>query len=379
MDASHLLDACLSAGIDFFTGVPDSQLRGLCDELYARWGAAGKNHIVAHNEGGAVGLCAGHYLATRRPALCYMQNSGLGNAVNPLASLMDPQVYALPCLLVVGWRGEPGVHDEPQHVRQGRITPGQLELLEIPYFILSAETTEAEFDSAFRGLLGELAAGRCAALLVRKGALVSQARPAYGNAFSLRREAAAEFLLSRAGEADIFVSTTGKLSRELFEIRERLGSGHARDFLTVGSMGHASMIALGIAREKPDRRVWCLDGDGALLMHLGALEVIGQASPANLTHVVFNNGAHETVGGMPVCSARPEICRLALTAGYTAAEAAGTEAEMDRALAALSGRKGPCLLEIRCACGARKDLGRPTTTPVQNRDAFMDFLDSGRA
>ncbi len=377
MNASVLLDACLSAGIDFFTGVPDSRLKGLCDELYSRWGASGQNHIVAHNEGGAVGLCAGHYLATGRPALCYMQNSGLGNAVNPLASLMDPLVYGLPCLLVIGWRGEPGIHDEPQHARQGLITPDLLKTLDIPFTVLSDETTPAEFDSAFQSLLSHLGNGRCAAFLVRKGGLVSSAKPAYGNAFSLSRESAAEHLLSLTEERDIIVSTTGKLSREIFEIRERHDAGHGRDFLTVGSMGHASMIALGIAREKTDRRVWCLDGDGALLMHLGALEVIGQAAPKNLIHVVFHNGAHETVGGMPVCAASPDFCALAMTAGYRAALTADSADGISEAVSGLKKIKGPCLLEIKCACGARKDLGRPTASPVQNRDDFMSFLRDG--
>ncbi len=374
MNASVLLDACLSSGIDFFTGVPDSRLKGLCDELYSRWGASGQNHIVAHNEGGAVGLCAGHYLATGRPALCYMQNSGLGNAVNPLASLMDPMVYGLPCLLVIGWRGEPGIHDEPQHVRQGLITPDLLKTLDIPFYILSAETTQEEFGIAFQSLLSHLENGRCAALLVRKGALVSAAKPVYGNAFTISREAAVEHLLSLTEEQDIIVSTTGKLSREIFEIRERCAAGHGRDFLTVGSMGHASMIALGIAREKTDRRVWCLDGDGAMLMHLGALEVIGQAAPKNLFHVVFFNGAHETVGGMPVCAASPDFCSLAKTAGYRAALSADSFEGISGAVTSLRMGDGPCLLEIKCACGARKDLGRPTASPIQNRDDFMTFL-----
>ena len=194
MKASFLLDLCLENGIDFFTGVPESQLKGLCDELYARFGVSGKNHLVAHNEGGAIGLCAGHYLSTGRPACCYMQNSGLGNAVNPLASLMDTKVYGLPCLLVIGWRGEPGVHDEPQHVRQGEITTGQLDLLEIPWEVLSPSDTEEEFPPRFGRLLDALSQGKCAALVVRKGALKSDARPDYANAFEMTREAVAERL-----------------------------------------------------------------------------------------------------------------------------------------------------------------------------------------
>ncbi len=374
MLASVLLDACLQAGIDFFTGVPDSFLKGLCDELYSRYGTDSPSHIVAHNEGGAIGLCAGHYLASGRPALCYMQNSGLGNAVNPLASLMDGKVYALPCLLVVGWRGEPGTKDEPQHVTQGAVTLPQLDLLGIPYAVLSPDTGEDAFRALFDSLCRELAAGRIAALVVRKGALTSSARPAYGNNASLTREKAAEGILRSAAPSDVFVSTTGKLSREVYELREAFGEDHRRDFLTVGSMGHASMIALRIAEEKPDRRVWCLDGDGALLMHLGALPLIGRRKPANLVHVVINNGAHETVGGMPVCSGALDIGALARAAGYARVFRADSAASLDAALREIASLSGPILLEVRCACGARADLGRPATTPVQNRDAFMDFL-----
>lgn len=374
MLASVLLDACLQAGIDFFTGVPDSFLKGLCDELYSRYGTDSPSHIVAHNEGGAIGLCAGHYLASGRPALCYMQNSGLGNAVNPLASLMDGKVYALPCLLVVGWRGEPGTKDEPQHVTQGAVTLPQLDLLGIPYAVLSPDTGEDAFRALFDSLCRELTAGRIAALVVRKGALTSSARPAYGNDASLTREKAAEGILRSAAPSDVFVSTTGKLSREVYELREAFGEDHRRDFLTVGSMGHASMIALRIAEEKPDRRVWCLDGDGALLMHLGALPLIGRRKPANLVHVVINNGAHETVGGMPVCSGALDIGALAHAAGYARVLRADSAASLDAALREIASLSGPILLEVRCACGARADLGRPATTPVQNRDAFMEFL-----
>ena len=376
MDASKVLDACLAAGIDFFTGVPDSFLKGLCDELFSRYGTDGNTHMVAHNEGGAIGLCAGHYLASGRPALCYMQNSGLGNAVNPLASLMDGEVYAMPCLLVVGWRGAPGEKDEPQHRKQGQVTVEQLDLLGIPWRVLTKETTDAEFEEDFAFLLDRLKEKRTAALVVRKGALTSKAHPAYANARTLTREAAAARILAAAGKEDVFVSTTGKLSREVFELREARGEGHARDFLTVGSMGHASMIALRIALEHPERRVWCLDGDGALLMHLGALPLIGNRRLRNLIHVVINNGTHETVGGMPVCNGALNIQELAGAAGYASVLSADGEESLSALLEETLRLPpaGPVLLEIRCANGARADLGRPTTTPVQNRDALMNFL-----
>ena len=377
MNASFFLDTCSREGIDFYTGVPDSLLKGLCNELYARYGTDSDTHVVAHNEGGAVALCAGHYLVSGRPALCYMQNSGIGNAVNPLASLMDPEVYALPCLLVIGWRGEPGVKDEPQHVKQGAVTPAQLELLGIPYFILSADTSDEAFLTGFAPLCEAMRRGKTAAVLVRKGALVSNRHPAYGNDAVLSREDAAEIILRAASPSDCFVSTTGKLSREVFELREKLGQDHRRDFLTVGSMGHASMIALGVAESKPDRRVWCLDGDGAVMMHLGSLALIGRRAPKNLVHVVINNGAHETVGGMPVCSGALNISAHAKAAGYCLVLKADTADRLRQALETVASAEGPVLLEIRCACGARKDLGRPTTTPVRNRDAFMDFLKGG--
>ena len=373
MDAMHLLKACDRAGIDFFAGVPDSQLAGLCDTLYAAYGVKGR-HVVAANEGGAVALCAGHYLATGRPGLCYMQNSGLGNAVNPLASLMDGQVYALPCLLVIGWRGEPGVKDEPQHVKQGEITLGQLELMGIPYAVLSKEHTEADFDALFAPLTAALQQGRCAALVVRKGALKASAKPDYSNGRAMTREAAAEIIAAAGREGDVFVSTTGKLSRELFEIRERLGQGHERDFLTVGSMGHAGMIALGIAMEQPRRRVWCLDGDGAALMHLGAMAVIAQRRPENFIHVVINNGAHETVGGMPVCEGALDVCAAARGAGYERVCRCDTPHGLRQALEEARQGRGLRLIEVMCAMGARADLGRPTTTPVENRDALMRYI-----
>ena len=241
--------------------------------------------------------------------------------------------------------------------------------------MLSADTSEEEFRDLFAGLLAALQQGKVAALVVRKGALVSDRHPAYGNDAVLSREDAAEIILRAAAPADCFVSTTGKLSREVFELREKLGQDHRRDFLTVGSMGHASMIALGVAESKPDRRVWCLDGDGAVMMHLGSLALIGRRAPKNLVHVVVNNGAHETVGGMPVCGGSLNIQALASACGYAKMLHAEDERQLLACLAELDAPAGgPVLLEIRCACGSRPDLGRPTTSPEENKTAFMRFL-----
>ncbi len=374
MDAKVLLKACEEAGIDLFTGVPDSQLAGLCDTLYARFGTDGSHHVVAANEGNAIGLAAGHYLASGRPALVYMQNSGLGNAVNPLASLMDEEVYGIPCLLVIGWRGEPSAKDEPQHVKQGKITLPQLELLGVPYQIIDKMTTEADFVTIFAETQKNLQSGHVAALVIRKGGLTCETKPTYANHYSMTRERSAEILLEEMGDEDIVVSTTGKLSREIFELREKHGEDHRKDFLTVGSMGHASSIAMGIALEKPNRTVWCLDGDGAAVMHLGAMDVLGQRKLSNMKHVVINNGAHETVGGMPVCSGQTNFCALAEATGYPAVWSVKDEASLRSAVKQMKDAERLCFLEIRCALGARADLGRPTTTPKENRDAFMSFV-----
>ena len=375
MLASLFLDECKKSGIDFFAGVPDSLLKGFCDELFIRYKTNGKTHIVAHNEGGAIALCAGHYLATGRPGLCYMQNSGIGNAINPLASLMDPEVYSIPCLLVIGWRGEPGKKDEPQHIKQGKITIGQLELMGIPFRILSAETQEKELQNDFSELSAEMSNGKTVAFIVKTGTFQSECKPRYGNSYFMTRESAVAQILAGSDSEDIFICTTGKLSREVFELREFRKEGHSHDFLTVGSMGHASMIALQIAVEKPDRKVWCLDGDGASLMHLGALPLIGKSQPGNFVHVVINNGAHDTVGGMPVCSGSLDIAALASASGYSHVLTADSENDLAKALAAVnSSVSGPFMIEIRCACGSRSDLGRPTSSPVTNRKDLMSFI-----
>ena len=278
MDAKVFLEGIKSLGTGRYYGVPDSQLGAFCDLLYTEYGVGGE-HIVAANEGGAVGLAAGHYLATRKPALVYMQNSGIGNAVNPITSLLNGAVYAIPCIFVIGWRGEPGTKDEPQHVFQGEVTLPLLETLGVSSYVMSKETSEEEFSEYLRQAAADVQQERSCAFVIRKGALSAQSKAEYPNSNTMPRETAIRIIAENADMEDVFVSTTGKASRELFEIREAQGEGHSRDFLTVGSMGHASMIALGIAMEKPETRVWCIDGDGAMVMHLGnALVAAGRSA-----------------------------------------------------------------------------------------------------
>lgn len=366
------IESLAAKGIDFFAGVPDSLLKNVCafisDTLDDR------HNIIAANEGAAVGLAAGHYLATGHIPCVYMQNSGEGNAINPLASLTDKEVYGIPVLLVIGWRGEPGVHDEPQHVKQGKITLPLLDAMGIRHEILSQDDTEfrSQLDGAVRHMSET---GEAFAFIVRKNTFEPYTLQRHEvNEYPLSREEAIQKVAASLSAKDVIVSTTGMISRELFEYRTAQGQGHERDFLTVGSMGHASQIALGIALEKTDRRVWCFDGDGAALMHLGSVAIIADKAPENFVHVIFNNGAHDSVGGQPTVGLKVNLAGIAKAAGYKDAVSVTTAEDLGSALKVLKTMRGPVLLEVRVHRGNRKDLGRPTTTPIQNRDALMEFM-----
>lgn len=354
------------SGISFFTGVPDSLLKEFCFGLSDLSPAT---HVTAANEGAAVALAAGHYLATGNLAFVYLQNSGLGNAINPLVSLADPAVYGIPMLLMIGWRGEPEIPDEPQHVRQGAITPALLETLGIPYQILPQDGAQAH-EAVARIVSIAKKERRPVALIVRKGTFSTcEIANKQEDRAPMTREEALECVIESAESAHV-VATTGMLSRELFEMRERHKESHARDFLTVGSMGHASSIALGIALARPGEPVWCLDGDGALLMHLGSLTTIGKSAPKNLWHVVFNNRAHDSVGGHPTAADTADLVALAKAAGYPTAFSATNQNELVSVLASFARAQGPAFLEIHVRRGARGDLGRPTETPRKSADAF---------
>lgn len=376
MKITTMLSALSALGADYYTGVPDSQLAPLCDYLVSAYGSSPERHIVAANEGGAVGLAAGHYLATGRPAVVYLQNSGLGNLVNPVCSLTHKKVYAIPMVFIVGWRGQPGVKDEPQHIFQGEITQKLLDCLDIPHVIVEKETTEAEFAGMAEACGKQLAAGGQFAFVIAKGALESGGTEKIrrNREFPLSREQALHAVIGSSRPGDIFVSTTGKLSRELFELREGLCQGHECDFLTVGSMGHSLMIAAGIAAGRPDRKVFCLDGDGAVLMHQGAMAVASSMHLENLTHVLFNNGAHESVGGIPTAGDWIDFVMAAQAAGYKTADRAETEEALRGCLAAVREKAGPHFLEIKINLEVRSDLGRPTATPQENKNALMRSL-----
>lgn len=377
--AGFFLDCIREAGIDFFTGVPDSFLRPLCDTIMEEYGISNQ-HRIASNEGNCLALAAGHYLSTGKPACVYLQNSGIGNLYNPYCSLMHRDVYRIPSLLVIGWRGEPGKPDEPQHRFQGRVTTQVLESMEIPFFILGCDIGECDFHTNFRLLCQHIRCGDTAAVLVQKNAFSPQEKRIYHNSYSFVREMAITCITKHfKGKNNVFlVSSTGKISRELFEIRERGHENHSRDFLTVGSMGHTSSIALQIALEHPERQIVCLDGDGAALMHMGSMALIGSAAPKNLLHVVLDNGAHETVGGMPTVSAGVDFGMIAKACGYRGIWEVCGELELEHTLHEIQKRPEQLtFLRVKTALGSRGDLGRPTGTPVQGKQEFMKALQEG--
>lgn len=360
-------------GLDFYTGVPDSQLKALCNYLMYRYGIDPKHHIIAANEGNCTALAAGYHLATGKIPVVYMQNSGEGNIINPIASLLNDKVYAIPVVFIVGWRGEPGVHDEPQHIYQGEVTIKLLEDMGIESYIIGPDTSDADVVAKMDEFKSVLAQGKDVAFVIRKGALTDAPKVEYKNDNLMTREEIIEHIVKASGE-DPIVSTTGKASRELFEIRERNGQSHKCDFLTVGSMGHASSIALGVAINKPDRKIWCIDGDGAALMHMGAMAVIGSNKPKNLVHIVINNGAHETVGGMPTVASTISISEIAKACGYPNSTTVSDFDLLDKALLDAKNRNELSLIEVMCSIGARDDLGRPTTSALENKENFMNYI-----
>ena len=372
IDPKEFYGALVEEGLDLFAGMPDSLLKNLCACVFDN--APAERNIITANEGNAVGIACGYHVATGRAAVVYMQNSGEGNIVNPLLSIADPDVYSIPMLLVVGWRGEPGVHDEPQHVKQGKVTCSLLEAMGVPYEVLDPEGWRAQLEE----LVAAMREGsRPVAAVVRKGLFDSYPFEAADNGAPMSREEALEAVLSCLGDDDLVVSTTGKTSREVFEIRERRGQGHANDFLTVGGMGHTSSIAYGMALGT-DADVWCVDGDGSFLMHMGAFPVMAQKMPLNFKYVLNVNGAHESVGGQPNVAQEIDVAAILKASGFDEVHEASTADEIESGMAAL--RAGArCALVVTTHQGSRSDLGRPTTTPQENKQAMMAKIGAMRA
>lgn len=372
MKASRVLSALEHMGIDTITGVPDSTLKQFCDGLQTYEGNL--KHYVTANEGAAVGLAIGSYLASGQPACVYMQNSGIGNIVNPLASLANRDVYGVPMLFIVGWRGEPGVKDEPQHVFQGKITCELFDTLTVPYRVIDQNTSDEEMDAILDKAGEVLQKGEQYAIIVKKGTFEKEVSYSWDNGNKIRREDALAHIIQGVSKDTVIVSTTGKISRELYEQSNAIYGNHENLFMTVGGMGHASMIALGIAKKRPDKKVLCIDGDGAALMHMGAIPFIAAQAPANFYHIVINNQAHESVGAMPTGCQQTQFALLAQAAGYRDACKLSSPEEIDRIGSRIMQEEGPVMWEIPVTLESRADLGRPKESARENKEEFMRFL-----
>ena len=370
LDPKVFLDFLLDNDICFFSGVPDSTLKHFC--FCIEHNIQPENHVICANEGNAIGIGIGYHLSTGMIPAVYLQNSGLGNIINPLVSIADPEVYSIPMLLIVGWRGMPGTKDEPQHKKQGRITLELLDVLGI-YYVVVDEDYSAKFNKAVDYLKKE---SKTVALIFPKGVIDKYQRYEQTEEpdLNMSREDAIGHVIDSSDDEDIVVSTTGMASRELYEFREKAGMGHERDFLTVGGMGHASQIALGIALQKGARRTYCLDGDGAFIMHMGASAVNGFSGCSNFIHIVLNNGAHDSVGGQPTLGFKIKMEEIARAAGYRQIACVRTAIELKKSLKKIRDSKGPSFIEILVKKGNRENLGRPTTTPIENKADFMEFL-----
>lgn len=369
IDTLDFYKKLVSSGFDFFAGVPDSLLKNFCACVTEN--TPKTNNIITANEGNALAMCAGYYLSTGKYGVTYMQNSGEGNIVNPLLSLVDEKVYSIPVLLVIGWRGEPGVHDEPQHVKQGEITLDLLDTMGVSYRVLD-DDVDASIESAKKAL----SASRPYAFIVKKGIFSEYKLNKIKSTLPLKREDALKIILSKLSEKDFIVSTTGKTSREIFEIREARKQDHGNDFLTVGSMGHTASIAYGMALGTKSN-VYCIDGDGSFIMHMGSMAVIGTNPLPNFKYILNDNNAHESVGGQPTCSGGLDIPQILKGFGFENILTASNESELVEAMEELC-KKEKVALIVRTAQGSRDDLGRPTTTPIENKKAIMSKLKAER-
>lgn len=374
IDTKFFFESLIKNDIKFFSGVPDSLLKNIC--AYISDHTDSKNHIIAANEGNALAIGIGYHLAKGKLPLIYMQNSGLGNIVNPLLSLSDPEVYSIPMLLMIGWRGQPGIKDEPQHKKQGRVTIEMLETMEVPYQILSADKTNDQADKIIKIATTEALNNSLPYAIVVQKDVFSKYTTKNDDSvnYELLREDAIKTIVKNLDDKDIIISTTGVASRELFEYRVETNKGHNKDFLTVGGMGHANQIALGIATQKSNRKVFCLDGDGAALMHMGSIAINGNVKCNNFRHILLNNGAHDSVGGQPTVGLNIDFQNIAKASGYDLVLHAKTNKEIIQSMETLKKFDGKVFLEIKVKKGFRKDLGRPTTTPKKNKEDLMKFI-----
>ena len=373
MRTSFFLQEVINLGIRTIAGVPDSTLKQFCDAVQLDNGKVFRHYVTA-NEGAAVGLATGEYLAAKRPCLIYLQNSGLGNIINPLASIANPEVYGIPILFMVGWRGEPGKRDEPQHIYQGKITCELLDVMDVPYSIIDENTTETQLKEIFSSARDILGQGRQYAVIVKKGTFEKENSFTWNNGYTLVREQALKLILETVYNDSYIISTTGKISRELYEQSDVLYGSHDRIFMAVGGMGHASMIAYGMAQADSSKRIVCVDGDGAVMMHMGSLAFIAKQAPKNFLHIVINNAAHESVGSIPTGFSGKNYTQIAAACGYFNTITVTNEKELMKAILEAKENKNLMMIECMVSLKSRADLGRPKESAWENKTHFMESL-----
>jgi phosphonopyruvate decarboxylase len=356
--------------IDFFTGVPDSLLKEFCFCVTENTNKS--EHIINANEGSSIGLSVGYNLATNKIPLVYFQNSGLGNIINPFTSIVHESVFKIPILLFIGWRGEPGKKDEPQHIFQGKITEKILEALEIEYEILNTNTSES--ITQVERIIKKIEINqKPIAILVKKNSFSKYSFKSKESKNNLKREKCIQVILDKLKDEDVLVSTTGKTSRELYELSERNKLKNPR-FLSIGGMGHVSQISLGISNNS-SKRVFCLDGDGSIIMHMGSMGIIGDNAGSNYFHILFNNGTHESVGGQPTIGGEINFELLSVSLGYESYFKITYEEQLlDFFKNTLNSVKGPVFIEILIDSSSRQNLGRPKDTPLQQKEKFTKLF-----
>ena len=377
LNQEKVFEELVKHGVTFFTGVPDSYLNGFCNYALDN---CGNRNIITANEGNAIAIASGHYFASKEISLVYMQNSGLGNAVNPLVSLVDKDVFAVPMLLLVGWRGQGNTEpNHPQHKLQGEITPRLLEIMHIPYTIL--EDDDKKFANTVEKAVKYCKENRQPyGLIAPMGVMAANDKPNnMDRTYPMSREEAMEVILNNMPGDTIYSATTGRATRELFFLREKRSETKAHDFLNVGSMGHASSVALGIALEKPERKVVALDGDSACMMHMGAMTMVSKLDVPNFMHVVLNNGSHESVGGQPSAGHKVDFTKIAEACDYaTVGHPVTTEVELMEALEVLRNCGKASFIDCRIHKGLSRKLPPVIFDHREVIDALIDNLNESR-
>jgi len=375
IDQKKLVDYLKRSNVEFITGVPDTLLNDFCLSVDDQWPQ--EHHIIAANEGNAVGLAAGYHLASNSVPLVYMQNSGIGNTLNPLVSLTNKDVYGIPMILLIGWRGDPSINDWPQHKKQGELTTVLLDDLDIPYKIPEDDLGDvvASFDWAIKTAKENSSP---VAIIAKKGIFErgeKEDASTLPSIYNLTRETAMECIIDSIPEDSICVATTGRAARELHALRDFKKMGHDRDFLNVGAMGHASSIATGIAISKKDNLVVCFDGDAGAIMHLGSFTTSGLIKQNNLLHIVLNNGAHESVGGQPSAGFNSNLTGIAKNSGYNTIDSpVKTKEELEDAVKKALKNSGPNFIEVFIRKGMRSEMPKLIVDHKALKNSLMSSL-----